>query len=190
MAASGVIAAAGDIERHSPAWAARNRRTARRMSGWPSTERVRTPTTDEEDDAVSQEQPPQEAGPKPKFPEQEQDAPGLEQEMDSKPDYGEDSYRGFGRLEGKAAIITGGDSGIGRAVAVAFAREGADVLISYLDEEPDAQETVRIVEAAGRTCIAVPGDIGDPVHCQQIVQRALDAFGRLDILVNNAAYQM
>src|SRR3712207_4189984 len=133
---------------------------------------------------------PKEKGPKPPFPEQEQEPAGLESAMQPQPDYGEQSYHGSGRLQGKAAIITGGDSGIGRAVALAFAREGADVLISYLDEEPDARETVRIVEAAGRTCIAVPGDIGDPVHCQQIVQRALDAFGRLDILVNNAAYQM
>ncbi len=139
---------------------------------------------------MSQEQSPQDAGPKPEFPEQEQDAPGLEQEMDPKPDYGEHSYRGSGRLEGKAAIITGGDSGIGRAVALAFAREGADVLISYLNEEPDAQETVRVVEASGRRAIAVPGDIGDEAHCQSIVRRAVDEFGRLDCLINNAAFQM
>ncbi len=135
-------------------------------------------------------QDPKEQGPKPPFPEQEQEPAGLESAMQPQPDYGEQSYHGSGKLQGKAAIITGGDSGIGRAVALAFAREGADVLISYLDEEPDARETVRIVEAAGRRCIAVPGDIGDPAHCQQIVQRALRDFGRLDILVNNAAYQM
>jgi NAD(P)-dependent dehydrogenase (short-subunit alcohol dehydrogenase family) len=110
--------------------------------------------------------------------------------MTPKPDFGEESYKGFGRLEGKAAIITGGDSGIGRAVALAFAREGADVLISYLNEEQDAQETLRVVREAGRKAVAVPGDISDEAHCQQIVQRAVQEFGKLDILVNNAAYQM
>ncbi len=135
-------------------------------------------------------QDPQEQGAKPPFPEQQQQPPGLESEMQPKPDYGEESYRGSGRLEGKAAIITGGDSGIGRAVALAFAREGADVLISYLpEEETDAQETVRVVEAAGRRAVAVPGDIGSESHCQQIVQRAVQELGHIDILVNNAAFQ-
>jgi len=133
---------------------------------------------------------PREQGAKPEFPEQPQEPAGLEEQMEPKPDYGEDSYRGSGKLQGKVALITGGDSGIGRAVALAFAREGADVLISYLDEEPDAQKTVRIVEKEGRKCIAVPGDIGDEAHCQQLVQRAVSELGRLDILVNNAAYQM
>ena len=110
--------------------------------------------------------------------------------MEPKPDYGEQSYKGTGRLTGRAAIITGGDSGIGRAVALAFAREGADVLISYLNEDQDAQETCRVVEEAGRKAIAMPGDIGNPQHCQQIVDRAVKEFGRVDILVNNAAYQM
>ncbi len=135
-------------------------------------------------------QDPQEQGSKPPFPEQQQQPPGLESEMQPKPDYGEESYRGSGRLEGKAAIITGGDSGIGRAVALAFAREGADVLISYLpEEETDAQETVRVVEAAGRRAVPMPGDIGSESHCQQLVQRAVQEFGHLDILVNNAAFQ-
>jgi NAD(P)-dependent dehydrogenase (short-subunit alcohol dehydrogenase family) len=133
---------------------------------------------------------PKEQGPKPPFPRQHQQPPGLEQEMQPRPDYGEQSYRGTGRLAGKAAIITGGDSGIGRAVALAFAREGADVLIAYLNEEPDAQETVRVVEEAGRKAIAIPGDIGDEQHCQRIVRQALQQFGKLDILVNNAAFQM
>jgi NAD(P)-dependent dehydrogenase (short-subunit alcohol dehydrogenase family) len=133
---------------------------------------------------------PKEQGPKPPFPEQQQPPPGLEQQMQPRPDYGEQSYRGSGRLTGKAAIITGGDSGIGRAVALAFAREGADVLISYLNEEIDAQETVRAVEEAGRTALAIPGDIGDERHCRQIVEQALERFGKLDILVNNAAFQM
>jgi NAD(P)-dependent dehydrogenase (short-subunit alcohol dehydrogenase family) len=132
---------------------------------------------------------PKELEAKPPFPEQEQEPPGLESEMEPQPDYGEESYRGSGKLEGKAAVITGGDSGIGRAVALAFAREGADLLISYLDEHSDAEETVRIVEKEGKRCIAVPGDIGDEAHCQELVQRAIDEFGKLDILVNNAAYQ-
>ena len=134
---------------------------------------------------------PQEQGPKPPFPEQPQRPPGLESEMEPKPDYGEQSYRGHGRLEGKAALITGGDSGIGRAVALAFAREGADVLISYLEEEePDARETARAVEESGRRCVSVAGDIREEAHCLGLVERAFTEFGRLDILVNNAAYQM
>jgi NAD(P)-dependent dehydrogenase (short-subunit alcohol dehydrogenase family) len=136
-------------------------------------------------------QDPREQGPKPPLPEHEQEPMGIEAEMEHQPDYGEDSYRGTGKLQGKVAIITGGDSGIGRAVALAFAREGADVLISYLEEEEeDAQATGRIVEAEGRRCVRVPGDIGNEAHCQQIVQRAVDELGRVDILVNNAAYQM
>ncbi|MGM7671279.1 SDR family oxidoreductase [Microbacterium sp. A93] len=106
------------------------------------------------------------------------------------PDCGETSYRGSGKLEGKAAIITGGDSGIGRAVAIAFAREGADVLIAYLDEHGDAQETARYVEEAGRRAVLVPGDLSEPAHCRTVVQQAVDEFGRLDVLVANAAYQM
>ncbi len=109
--------------------------------------------------------------------------------MKPKADHGEATYRGLGRLENRAALITGGDSGIGRAVAIAFAREGADVLISYLSEDEDARETVRIVEDAGRMGIAVAGDIGDEAHCRQLVDRAVSEFGRLDILVNNAAFQ-
>jgi hypothetical protein len=138
---------------------------------------------------MSETQDPKELEAKPPFPEQEQEPVGLESEMQPRPDYGEESYRGSGKLQGKAAIITGGDSGIGRAVALAFAREGADVLISYLDEHSDAQETVRIVEKEGRRCVPVAGDIGDEAHCRQIVERALQDFGRIDILVNNAAYQ-
>lgn len=137
----------------------------------------------------SEAQDPKEIHPKPPFPEQEQEPVGREAEMEPRPDYGEESYRGSGKLDGKAAIITGGDSGIGRAVALAFAREGADVLISYLDEHSDAEETVRIVEKEGRRCIAVAGDIGEEAHCQQIVERAVQEFGKIDVLVNNAAYQ-
>lgn len=140
-------------------------------------------------DKQRQAQDPREKEPIPPFPKQEQPPIGSEAEMEPRPDYGADSYRGSGKLEGRAAIITGGDSGIGRAVALAFAREGADVLISYLDEHEDAQETVRIVEAEGRRCIAVAGDIGREVHCREIVERAMQEFGQIDILVNNAAYQ-
>jgi NAD(P)-dependent dehydrogenase (short-subunit alcohol dehydrogenase family) len=132
---------------------------------------------------------PREAGPKPPFPEQEQEPVGVESEMEPRPDYGYDSYEGRGRLTDRAAIITGGDSGIGRAVALAFAREGADVLIAYLDEHSDAEETVNVVEEAGRKAVSVPGDIGDPAHCREVVQLAVDEFGHLEILVNNAAYQ-
>jgi hypothetical protein len=134
---------------------------------------------------------PTSVGPTPPYPEQEQAPPALEQEMEPRPDFGEESYvGGTGRLAGLATLITGGDSGIGRAVALAFAREGADVLISYLNEDVDAQETCRVVEEAGRRAVAMPGDIGDEAHCQALVQRAVDEFGRLDVLVNNAAHQM
>jgi NAD(P)-dependent dehydrogenase (short-subunit alcohol dehydrogenase family) len=111
--------------------------------------------------------------------------------MRLKPDHGERSYRGSGRLEGKRTVITGGDCGIGRAVAIAFAREGADVLISYLpEEEDDAQDTALLIEKAGRTAVTVSGDIRDEAHCQAIIDHAVRAFGGIDILVNNAAYQM
>jgi NAD(P)-dependent dehydrogenase (short-subunit alcohol dehydrogenase family) len=135
-------------------------------------------------------QDPKEQGAQPEFPEQSQTPPGSEAAMTPRPDYGEESYRGLGRLAGKAALITGGDSGIGRAVALAFAREGADVLISYLSEDEDARETARVVEAAGRKAILAPGDIGDEAHCRALVARAVDELGGLDILVNNAAFQM
>ena len=130
-----------------------------------------------------------ESFPKPPFPDQPQPMPGSTRAMDPTPDHGETSYKGSGRLEGKKAIITGGDSGIGRAVALAFAREGADVLISYLDEEEDAAETRRLIEEAGRKAVLVPGNIGDAAHCRRIVERAVEAFGRVDVLVNNAAHQ-
>ena len=139
------------------------------------------------------QQDPTQQYPQPEFPEQDQrdQHPGLEQEMQPEPDYGYETYRGMGRLEGKAAIITGGDSGIGRAVALAFAREGADVMISYLEEEePDAGETALVVEEAGRRAIKVPGDISEESRCQALVQRAVEEFGKIDVLVNNAAHQM
>jgi NAD(P)-dependent dehydrogenase (short-subunit alcohol dehydrogenase family) len=142
------------------------------------------------DDQTTQ-QDPKEQYPQPEFPEQEQEHPGLDSEMRPEPDYGYETYRGHGRLEGRAAIITGGDSGIGRAVALAFAREGADVLISYLEEEEsDAQETARVVEEAGKKAVRVPGDISEEDNCQRVVERAVEEFGKVDILVNNAAYQM
>jgi len=123
-------------------------------------------------------------------PPQQQNPPGTEGSLAPAADHGERSYKGCEKLVGKAAIITGGDSGIGRAVAIAFAREGADVLVSYLDEHEDAQETRRWVEEAGRKCVLVPGEISDPRHCRSIVERAMESFGRLDVLVNNAALQM
>lgn len=134
---------------------------------------------------------PKEKEPQPPFPEQQQTPPGLESEMNPAPDFGERSYKGTGRLQDKAAVITGGDSGIGRAVALAFAREGADVLISYLsEEEEDAQKTRRVVEEAGRRCVTMPGDIREEAHCGEIIKRAMDEFGKIDVLVNNAAFQM
>ena len=123
-------------------------------------------------------------------PAQKQEVPGTLGKMDPKPDHGEESYEGHGRLTGKAAVITGGDSGIGRAVAIAFAREGADVLISYLNEHEDAKDTARYVEEAGRKCVLVPGDISDRAHAKTIIPKAVEAFGKVDILVNNAAFQM
>lgn len=129
--------------------------------------------------------------PSPAFGEQTQEHPGLTGRMSPVPDHGEESYQGSDKLEGRAAIITGGDSGIGRAVAIAFAREGADVLISYLEaEEEDAQDTMRHLEEAGRKAVAMPGDLADEGHCRRVVERAVEEFGRLDVLVNNAAYQM
>lgn len=127
--------------------------------------------------------------PTPPFDTRRQDMPGTTQAMSPLPDHGEKSYRGSGRLAGKKAVITGGDSGIGRAVAIAFAREGADVLISYLDEDEDAEETKSWVEKAGRKAILVPGDIQYAPHCKNIIDTAVSQFGGIDILVNNAAHQ-
>jgi NAD(P)-dependent dehydrogenase (short-subunit alcohol dehydrogenase family) len=128
--------------------------------------------------------------PKPPFKAQPQSIPGRSDKMEPKPDYGETTYRGSSKLKDKKAVITGADSGIGRAVALAFAREGADVLVSYLDEHDDANETKRLVEEAGRKCVLVPGDVSTSDHCRKIVKRAVDEFGRIDVLVNNAAHQM
>jgi NAD(P)-dependent dehydrogenase (short-subunit alcohol dehydrogenase family) len=123
-------------------------------------------------------------------PAQQQEPPGVLGEMAPKPDHGEESYRGSGKLTGKAAVITGADSGIGRAVAIAFAREGADVLISYLSEHEDAKETAKYVEEAGRKCVLIAGDISDRAHCRTIIPKAVEEFGKVDVLVNNAAFQM
>jgi NAD(P)-dependent dehydrogenase (short-subunit alcohol dehydrogenase family) len=123
-------------------------------------------------------------------PAQQQEPPGVQSQMDPVPDCGEDSYVGHGRLTGKIAVITGGDSGIGRAVAIAYAREGADVVISYLSEHDDAKDTARWVERAGRRAVLIAGDVSRPEHCRQIIQQAADEFGKIDILVSNAAYQM
>jgi NAD(P)-dependent dehydrogenase (short-subunit alcohol dehydrogenase family) len=123
-------------------------------------------------------------------PRQHQDPPGLQAEMEPRPDCGEESYQGHARLAGKKAVITGADSGIGRAVAIAYAREGADVLISYLDEHDDAKDTARYVEETGQRAVLVAGDLSSPQHCRDIIARAVAEFGRIDVLVNNAAYQM
>jgi NAD(P)-dependent dehydrogenase (short-subunit alcohol dehydrogenase family) len=122
---------------------------------------------------------------------QQQQPPGSEQAMTPKPDHGETSYTGSGKLTGKRAVITGGDSGIGKAVAIAYAREGADVLISYLpEEEEDAQETKHWIEEAGRKAVLFPGDVSDPAYCRSIIATAVSELGGVDVLVNNAAYQM
>ncbi len=129
------------------------------------------------------------AYPRPPFPRQEQQLPGGDEFLDPKPDHGEESYIGAGRLAGLATIITGADSGIGKAVAIAYAREGADVLIAYLEEGEDARGTVELIEAEGRRALAVPGDLQDEAHCRRVIEQARDEFGRIDILINNAAFQ-
>ncbi len=129
------------------------------------------------------------AQPKPPQPPQRQPMPGHTAEMRPVPDHGEKSYVGSGRLTGKKAIITGADSGIGRAVAIAYAREGTDILIAYRDEHEDARQTQRLIEDAGRKALLMPGDVGVPAHCRALVQRAADEWGDIDILVNNAAHQ-
>jgi len=128
--------------------------------------------------------------PRPPFPKQSQAPPGDARQMQPVPDCGETSYRGRDRLTGKVALITGGDSGIGRAVAIAYAREGADVAICYLSESEEAKETLRLIEAEGRRALAIEADIGTPTTCRELIQRVVDHFGWIDILVNNAAHQM
>lgn len=123
-------------------------------------------------------------------PAQQQEPPGLQSAMSPVPDCGEESYVGSGKLTGKVAVITGGDSGIGRAVAIAFAREGADVVISYLSEHEDAEDTASWVRKAGRTAVLIPGDVSEAEHCRSIIAQTVERFGRLDVLVSNAAYQM
>ena len=134
---------------------------------------------------------PREEGPKPPFPQQQQPFPGVDEKMRPEPDHGEETYRGSGKLTGKVALITGGDSGIGKAVAIAFAREGADVLVSYVGdaEQKDADDTASWVKDAGRRAVLAPGDIGDAQHCARLVERGVRELGRVDIVVNNAAYQ-
>ena len=128
--------------------------------------------------------------PRPPFPAQNQTLPGSFRDMDPIPDHGESTWRGAGRLAGKRALITGGDSGIGRAVAIAFAREGADVALSYLNETADAEDTAELVRTAGQRCLSLPGDIASHAHCRALVDEVVSAWGGIDILVNNAAHQM
>jgi NAD(P)-dependent dehydrogenase (short-subunit alcohol dehydrogenase family) len=127
--------------------------------------------------------------PQPPFPPQQQPMPGTTARMQPRPDHGETSYKGSERLHGKKAVITGGDSGIGRAVAIAYAREGADVLIAYLNEHDDAREVKELIEQEGRKAVLVAGDLQDAAHCRSVIQRAIDELGGIDILVNNAAHQ-
>lgn len=123
-------------------------------------------------------------------PPQQQQPPGTTAQLDPKPDHGEESYVGTGRLNGKRAVITGGDSGIGRAVAIAYAREGADVLIAYLNEEEDARDTAEWVQKAGRRVALAPGSLTEPEHCRKVIRQAVDELGGIDVLVSNAAFQM
>jgi NAD(P)-dependent dehydrogenase (short-subunit alcohol dehydrogenase family) len=132
---------------------------------------------------------PRQKGAKPPHPAQQQETPGSEAELRPRPDFGEESYVGHGRLADRIAIVTGADSGIGRAVALAFAREGADVVVSYLDEHEDAAETRRVIEAAGRKAHLVAGDLANEAQCARVVREAVERFGRIDVLVNNAAFQ-
>jgi NAD(P)-dependent dehydrogenase (short-subunit alcohol dehydrogenase family) len=127
--------------------------------------------------------------PKPPYPAQRQPMPGSTAKMDPRPDHGETSYKGSGKLKGKKAVITGGDSGIGRAVAIAYAREGADILIAYLDEHDDAREVKALVEQEGRKAVLVAGDLRNPEHCRSVIKQSVEALGGVDILVNNAAHQ-
>ena len=132
---------------------------------------------------------PRNAYPRPPFPEQAQQLPGTDRALDPAPDHGESTYRGSGRLEGLATIVTGADSGIGRAVALAFAREGADVVVAYLSEHPDAAATIRLVEEAGRRAVRFAGDLRDEATCLRLVELAQQELGGVDVLVNNAAFQ-
>ncbi|QSQ20185.1 SDR family oxidoreductase [Pyxidicoccus parkwayensis] len=132
---------------------------------------------------------PRTAGPKPPFPEQTQPHPGHEGQMEPQPDYGEQSYKGLGRLTDRVALVTGGDSGIGRAVCLAFAREGADLAVSFLNEGDDANHVKRVVEDAGRKALLLPGDLSLEAHCRKVVEDTVKRYGRIDILVNNAAFQ-
>lgn len=141
------------------------------------------------DNTIKKMENPLEQYPAPPYEEQQQAAPGSEDQMQPGADHGELTYKGSGKLTGRKAIITGGDSGIGRAVAIAFAREGADVVISYLNEDKDAAETAKYVEEAGRKAVLVPGDISEEAHCKKLIQKAVEELGEIDILVNNAAFQ-
>jgi NAD(P)-dependent dehydrogenase (short-subunit alcohol dehydrogenase family) len=134
-------------------------------------------------------QDPREVQPRPPFPPQQQRPPGSDALLEPRADHGEESYRGYNRLQDKVALVTGADSGIGRAVALAFAREGADVLVSYLAEDQDAHETARLVGDARRRAVLMAGDIAEEAHCRELVERCVDEFGRIDVLVNNAAFQ-
>src|SRR5690349_3282508 len=195
--------------RHSTCCGSRARTPTGSCTTWPSTSSTRAPSTwsptdarstalcqppnrRQEELAVSDQTTPQDPSDQYAQPEDAETIahPGLTADMDTQPDHGEQSYEGSNRLSGKKAVITGGDSGIGRAVAIAFAREGADVLIAYLNEHEDARETARLVEAAGRKAVLMAGELAEPAHCRAIVERAVNEFGRIDVLVNNAAFQM
>jgi NAD(P)-dependent dehydrogenase (short-subunit alcohol dehydrogenase family) len=167
----------------APALAEENQHSADEKADGTKAAAPRQPTQSKERDPLDQY-------PRPPFPKQRQDWPGLASKMAPRPDHGEKSYQGSGRLRGRMALITGGDSGIGRAVAIAFAREGADVAINYLpEEEEDAMEVVELIRAAGQKAVAVPGDLREESFCKELVKKSVEELGGLDILVNNAARQ-
>jgi NAD(P)-dependent dehydrogenase (short-subunit alcohol dehydrogenase family) len=171
----GLVAAPGVLTASGPALAQQSSASSSASSQAAGTPALQNPVTEY---------------PKPPFPSQTQEWPGLASKMDPRPDHGETSYKGSGRLAGRRALVTGGDSGIGRAAVIAYAREGADVAINYLPaEESDAREVVDLIKAEGRKAVAIPGDIRDEAFCQRLVTDAVAQLGGLDILVNNAARQ-
>lgn len=177
----------------SPAKSAKSRGAAHTATRQRAVQRTQD-AKDSAKPAARKTSPPAQAGPRPQpgnpMPAQHLSKPGLEAEMALRPRFEAPHYKGSGKLEGMAALVTGGDSGIGRAVAVLYAREGADVAIAYLEEDKDAEETRRCVEVEGTRCITIKGDVCDPAFCREAVERTLHAFGKLDILVNNAAFQL
>ncbi|HET7600136.1 MAG TPA: SDR family oxidoreductase [Gemmatimonadales bacterium] len=184
--------ASGTAKERSRGYAEAGRRTAEAQRRLQRAAEQKTSAQKQSKGGGQQQEPPRPTGreyPTPPLPKQHQAKPGRESALEPRPEYQAPEYRGSGKLEGKAALVTGGDSGIGRSVCVLFAREGADVAIVYLSEDEDAEETRRAVEAEGRQAMLIPGDVSDPEFCRHAVEETVKEFGKLDILVNNAAFQ-